>query len=623
MGRKILTGLVGLAGFGIVALALLAQKIGLARSNAWGFGRQLMLGVGLAFLLLFGVILTYGFWNNVLQKIGKAARRLADAWQRLPGMQKLTSALRAGTRAVKSGWDRLPPVRWLRSTRLARYFAESQERQAALAAACLAVMVVTVYVFYVSVGRWTDWPKNTNYYDQLAQAFSHGQPYLLQAPDPALAGLSDPYDFDVRGSIHVLWDASYYHGKYYLNWGPAPALVLMVAHLFTSQPIGDEVLVFSFVTGAFLFSSLLILGLRKRLFPALNWKYVLPAILIAGFANPLPWILNRPAVYEAAVSGGQFFLLGGLFFAFTAFDRQSPGYWKLVLASLFWVLAMTSRSTLAVAVGFLVAMTCLYLFLRVDRRQVWKYILTMGLLMGAALAGMLWYNKIRFDSWFEFGLRYLLTGVNFHKYYSEAWSLGNFLPNFNSYLINPFRTLTIFPYVKPDWGGHLVLFYIKAPPHYSPEQVSGLIPTLPFSFCAFIPLVYLFLAGWRRFGSKSGSRHAEGSGFGLEYKEWTFLTLGGASFLAFLPILFYISNNMRYLIDGVPMLVLLSILGFWQGAEALARRPALRGMFVLLVILLVAYSVLVSLLLAITGNEARFEHLNPVLFENLTHWLTP
>jgi hypothetical protein len=261
--------------------------------------------------------------------------------------------------------------------------------------------------------------------------------------------------------------------------------------------------------------------------------------------------------------------------------------------------------------------------LHIDRWQALKYILMMGLILGAALAGMLWYNKIRFNSWFEFGLRYLLTGVNFHKYYSEAWSLGNFLPNFNNYLINPFRTLTIFPYVKPDWGGRLLFIYFKAPPHYSPEQVSGLIPTLPFIFVSLVPLFYLFRAGWRIFASGSAARCPADSQILLELKEWTFLSIGGASLLAFLPILFYISNNMRYLADVVPMLVLLSILGFWQGTDLLAMRPGLRRCFVTLVILLVVYSVVVSLLLAITGNEARFEHLNPVLFETLTHWLTP
>src|SRR5271157_3441210 len=63
--------------------------------------------------------------------------------------------------------------------------------------------------------------------------------------------------------------------------------------------------------------------------------------------------------------------------------------------------------------------------------------------------------------------------------------------------------------------------------------------------------------------------------------------------------------------------------GFLVGSGLLAARPALRRLWIALVIVLVAYSIGVSLLLAVTGNEARFENLNPVLFKQLEHWLTP
>ncbi len=45
--------------------------------------------------------------------------------------------------------------------------------------------------------------------------------------------------------------------------------------------------------------------------------------------------------------------------------------------------------------------------------------------------------------------------------------------------------------------------------------------------------------------------------------------------------------------------------------------------FIMLVVVLTVYSVTVSLLLAVTGAEARFEHLNPDLFDKLTRWFTP
>jgi hypothetical protein len=285
---------------------------------------------------------------------------------------------------------------------------------------------------------------------------------------------------------------------------------------------------------------------------------------------------------------------------------------------------MASRLTLLPAALFLAALAGLYGFLHPGTwRGRWLELLALGVPMAAGLAGLLWYNKIRFDSWFEFGMRYALTGLNFHKYYSATFSLANFLPNINNYLFNPFRTLPIFPYVKPDWGGRFLLFYFKSPPLYFTEQVSGLLPTLPFIFLALIALVHIFRAG----GSML-ARHADEpapiqrqADAGL--KVWTFTTFAGAGLLALAPLLLFIAANMRYLADAVPSLVLLSILGFWQGAEFLTARPALRRLFIFLVILLVAYSAITSLLLAVTGSEARFENLNPTLFEQLTHWFSP
>jgi len=101
------------------------------------------------------------------------------------------------------------------------------------------------------------------------------------------------------------------------------------------------------------------------------------------------------------------------------------------------------------------------------------------------------------------------------------------------------------------------------------------------------------------------------------------LTLIGSAFLAFVPILIFIAGNMRYLADVVPLLVLLSTFGLFMGRRYLDGKSASVIGFNLLVVVLTVYSITVSLLLAVTGAEARFEHLNPVLFDKLTRWFTP
>jgi hypothetical protein len=69
------------------------------------------------------------------------------------------------------------------------------------------------------------WTPYTRYYDRQADAFLAGSLSLLEKPPAELLALANPYDYHNREGLGYLWDASLYRGKYYLYWGPVPALV--------------------------------------------------------------------------------------------------------------------------------------------------------------------------------------------------------------------------------------------------------------------------------------------------------------------------------------------------------------------------------------------------------------
>ena len=201
-------------------------------------------------------------------------------------------------------------------------------------------------------------------------AFANRQVSLLSEPDPALLILKDPYTYANREGITYPWDVVLYKGKFYLYWGPVPALVISLARLFSIINIGDHLLVFAFVCGVFIFSSLLMLRLRSRFFPDIRWPYVIPGILLAGLANPLPWLLNRPAVYEAAIASGQFFMISGIYFGFLALEKNRLEIWKLILSGTCLGLAVASRASLSYAVLFLAIMIAGYI---VWHGNSWQY----------------------------------------------------------------------------------------------------------------------------------------------------------------------------------------------------------------------------------------------------------
>ena len=88
------------------------------------------------------------------------------------------------------------------------------------------VIVLTSYVWFATAGTWKIWPSSTNYYNLLANAFIQGQVSLdLEVPQELLA-LPNPYKVSERKNVDYLWDASLYKGRYYLYWGPLPAIVI-------------------------------------------------------------------------------------------------------------------------------------------------------------------------------------------------------------------------------------------------------------------------------------------------------------------------------------------------------------------------------------------------------------
>lgn len=624
--------LIGFTGLGFLLLAVFAQPLGVSRDSDWGPGRIVVAGWGGVLVLIATFIFAWRFAQRFANSIKGFLQR---GWAVL-GETRLVRRIQTDLDLFGQAWNNSLPGRryrtqiapgiskslsWFATRPAFQYCTKSEDRKAASAAVFLGILVLGSYIWFLSVGYWTNWPKTTSYYQQLGDAFTHGQVSLLEEPDSALLSLSDPYLYANREGISYPWDVVFYQGKFYLYWGPLPALVALLIGFFTRAVVGDHLLVLVFVGGTFALSTFFILRLRSRFFPNLGWAYVIPGILLAGLANPMPWLLNRPAVYEAAIASGQFFLISGFYFGFLALEKNRLEYWKLMLSSTCLGLTVASRASLVFVVLFLTLMLAGYIFLHRKLLQDTHLRLAGFILPLTLIAATLgWYNKARFGDWLEFGFKYQLTGMNTHI---STFSPANLLINLHNYLLNPYRLLSTFPYIKPILGGRFIFFPIRSPLNYYSEHTAGILLTTPFLLFALIPVVHLIgYTGKSVSGAiKKIPFRDEWSGDGLF--RWAALSLAGGAFLAFAPILVYIAGMMRFLGDVIPLLVLLSVFGLFMGRQYLEEKSAPVFWFNLLVVILTLYSITVSLLLAVTGAEARFEHLNPVLFEKLTRWFTP
>ncbi len=527
----------GITGAGLIFLMLFANQIGLDNNPIWGIKRYILFLIG---LFLLTVSLFYREHNFIGQAI---------------------------------------------HTSTGRFY---------LAVFMLCGFIIIIYIWFISIGLWTSWPNETSYYDLLATAFSKGQLAVDVQPDPALLTMENVYEPANREGIPMLWDATLYKGKYYLYWGPSPALFLAIFKLFSQQEIGDKVITFIFTAGTFIFAALLILELWKKYFLETPPWAIFSAIAFVGLANPILYILIEARIYEAAIIAGQFFIVGGMYWLFKAFSR--PSILSLSMAGAFLALAVGSRTTLTLSVGILAFITLLWA-LKTQRENFWSYILAFALPLVIGALSYLWYNHARFDSFTEFGLTYQLTSYNLKESLGKTFSPAYIPPNFYKTLFNGLENRVEFPYIilsrwtGPSWlDGHYPDFYLLLA-----EAITGIFTASPF-------MAFAFLAWLNK----------------DKTFRWVLLSLTGSAFMVFLMLQFFFFTTMRYLLDLTPTLSILAVTGFWQGLEQFKKHPAARWVFSTFSLALLLFTISMAFMLPIIGHLEAYRVFNPALLEQIT-----
>ncbi|HEX2123960.1 MAG TPA: hypothetical protein VHL59_20205, partial [Thermoanaerobaculia bacterium] len=160
-----------------------------------------------------------------------------------------------------------------------------------------AVAVLIAYAYYGSYGTFR-FPLGTwgqSYYAGLAEGFLGGQLSMAHPPPPELARLANPYDMNARGDLPVLWDASYFEGRYYLYFSPVPVMLFYVpVRLIAKAYPSDELAATFFAMIAFLILAAALRRARPSQLPLWLW------ILLLGVGNVIPYVLVASMFYQVA-----------------------------------------------------------------------------------------------------------------------------------------------------------------------------------------------------------------------------------------------------------------------------------------------------------------------------------
>lgn len=469
------------------------------------------------------------------------------------------------------------------------------------------LLVFLFYAWTVSNGsldalKWTQEPKG--YHCLLADAFLHGQTFLLIKPSPDLLNLIDPYDPIANAQLR-LHDASLYNNHYYLYFTPSVALFILAPFkALTGYFISEALLTALFCYIGFLAVFFSFKKIIKTQSIKLTLTMNLACILAFALLSMIPYLLRRPAVYELCIATAYASLMIALYCLVTVLESSKKSRLKTVLFGVFLGLSILARPNQVFTCTFL-SLALLY-WRRVACYDNWKTLAWTMLWIGGpvlcVLLVMFSYNFQRYGSFFEFGSSYMLSGFNSRT--MNACSLSYMPLNIYYYFFQTPYSSFNFPFIHalptPD-----LLYQIKDPHKiYNVEPVIGLLG-LPLFWLFIVPVFYL---KQMRAHSPLTTRYA-----------LLFLVAGLVSLMS---VSIAGGISMRYIVDFLPLL-LLSLLLFYVSFLHLLALHLPRTRFRLgqtIFFLLLGASILISLATSITGYSDQLKTENPKLYQQLKQW---
>lgn len=296
-------------------------------------------------------------------------------------------------------------------------------------------------------------------YTYQAESILNGHVWLDFTPPRYLSEMANPYDYNARlamarqtGEAFKL-DFAFFNGKYYSYYGIVPTLIFYVPFVaLTGLHLNNSVPVLLMGVVFILFSFLLIYKLLKRYYPNIPLGIYFLLVLVFTFGTGAFYCAQTPHVYSVAFISAIMFTVIALYFWITASDKHFGdskiplSKIRLLIGAIAMGLAIGSRPVFG-----LYAFLAFPLFYSEIRERLFfskkgiantLCVISPLLVIGCAL---LYFNNLRFGSFFDFGNTYNLSEMdlqNRHLGIRRLW-LGIF-----EYLFQPLKIGGKFPYVE-------------------------------------------------------------------------------------------------------------------------------------------------------------------------------
>ncbi len=308
------------------------------------------------------------------------------------------------------------------------------------------IAVLATYLFLGAMGdtQFGNQRPRDAAYNLLARGLLSGHLSLDKDAPPVLARISDPYDPAMNGAARDprdrLNDLSYFHGKLYLYFGIAPALLVFIPwHLLTGGWLPHWSAVVLLCSLGLLVNLSLVHSVKTRVFPGARPWLMAACTLVLGYASYAPLLVSRGDMWEVPIAFSYLSVSIALRCLWEAHCDPGRSVKWIALASAAMGAAFAARPTVLPNAAILLVP----LVWPENRRNARAWAAAV-LPVAACGLGVALYNAERFGSPFDFGMTYQLAGVYVARL--PTFSPSYIGTNLGFYLLQGVRWSAIFPF---------------------------------------------------------------------------------------------------------------------------------------------------------------------------------
>lgn len=327
----------------------------------------------------------------------------------------------------------------------------------------------------------------TAYYNYFLDAIFHGHIYI-----------ASPYHYDL----------SLFHGKWYLNWAPAPILFILPFYIIGGLKASDVLYtLFAGIVNIILFY-LVLQECKKYFYKSLSLFSEIFILVSFAISSPNFFLSLTGQIWGTEQIIATMYLLVSYFFYFKFLNNKN--ICVFIASVLFFNLAWFSRYVILFnGIMFLFP----FFVLKSNKKLKEQVFLVLTCITAFFFIIFFSYNYAKFHNPFETGLRYHKGNIRYHAAIEKDMLFSPIYVPHNMYyfFLNIPRFSLHRPYVLPDKEGNsiffiypciVLLFYIPKKILSQKDtnvflQLVGIVIFATFSF-----LLFYFATGWVQFGMR-------------------------------------------------------------------------------------------------------------------------